>query len=625
MAARLLLGIDLSGLKKDNHCGNLDLVPGRQGTKEYGLSAVVLWFSFLHAEIPGWRTSRTSAQHALLRYGLTMFQFLTKTQAGCRRLFPRHLQHRITTQAFLLLAVATVQLCYGQPLHADQPRRPNIVLIMADDMGYSDAGCYGSEIQTPNLDALAAGGLRLSQFYNTARCWPTRAALLTGYYAQQVRRDFLPGIGGGNKGERPVWAPLLPDLLKSAGYRSYHSGKWHIDGKPLEGGFDHSYLLNDQSRFFSPKSHFEDDKALPAIQRDSGFYGTVAIADHALKCLKQHGQEHSDEPFFHYVAFTAPHFPLHAMPEDIAKYRDRYSEGWDVIRQQRFEKQKALGLHEYQLSAVERKLGPPYDFPDQLKILGDGEVNHPIPWKKLTPRQQKFQAEKMAIHAAMVDRIDQEIGRILQQLRDMQAMDNTVIFFLSDNGASAEIMVRGDGHDPMATPGSAATHLCLGPGWSTVCNTPFRRHKTWVHEGGIATPLIVHWPNRLRQGNQIRHQTGHVIDLVPTILDVCGVQKPNMWKDVAVPEAPGTSLLPVLENRETQPHAPLWWFHDGHRAVRDGDWKLVSSKNDPWELYNLAKDRAEQKNLAKAQPDRVRQLEAIWDQYADQFRQQLQN
>ena len=507
------------------------------------------------------------------------------------------------------------------PLAAEQTSRPNVLLIMADDLGYSDLGCYGSEIQTPHLDSLANNGLRFTQFYNTARCWPTRVVLMTGYYAQQVRRDALPGAGGGggNRNKRPVWARLLPDILRPAGYRSYHSGKWHIDGLPLQGGFDRSYLLLDQGRFFNPTKHSIDDQPLPAVEKNSGYYATVEIADHAIRCLQEHQTNHSDAPFFHYLAFTAPHFPLHALPEDIAKYTNRYRQDWEAVRNARWQKQKQLGLLSDDLSAVERTLGPPYRFPDQLKILGPGEVNRPVPWNTLTDEQMTFQAAKMAIHAAMIDRVDQEIGRVLNQLRIMDAFDNTLIIFLSDNGASAEIMVRSDGHDPTVSPGSEASYLCLGPGWSTTCNTPFRRHKTWVHEGGISTPLICHWPAGIAASGEIRRTAGHVIDIVPTIREVCGAMQLTEWEEIAVPAAPGKSLLPIFKDDISLDHDHLWWFHDGHKAVRVGDWKLVAVKGEPWELYDIKADRAEQHNLAAEYPEKVETLGARWAQSATDF------
>lgn len=401
-------------------------------------------------------------------------------------------------------------------LLASAEDRPNFLVIIADDMGFSDAGCYGGEITTPNLDALAEGGLRFTQFYNTSRCWPTRAALLTGYYPQQVRRDGMPGAppNFGGAGKRPAWAQTIAQHLRPTGYRTYHSGKWHIDGKPTENGFD---LSNEISR--------------------------------------------------------APHFPLHALPEDIAKYQDHYTEGWDVLRTQRHQRQRSLGLDVANLSPLEPEVGPPYAFPDQIAMLGPGEVNRPLPWQQLTEQQQRFQAKKMAIHAAMVDRMDREIGRVLDQLRNMNAMDNTFICFLSDNGASAEMMVRGDGHDPAAAPGSAETYLCLGPGFSSAANTPFRRHKTWVHEGGISTPFIVHWPNGIKAKNEFRSTIAHVVDIAPTVLDLAG-EKPDM---AAAPPISGTSLRPALAEDGVTLHDELWFYHKGNRALRQGAWKIIDS------------------------------------------------
>jgi arylsulfatase len=504
---------------------------------------------------------------------------------------------------------------------ADRARSatPNFVFILVDDMGYSDPGCYGGEIATPNLDALAGQGLRFTQFYNTARCWPTRGALLTGYYAQQIHRDALPGLGGGGRGVRQTWARLLPDFLRPHGYRNYHSGKWHIDGKVLDGGFDRSLDMRNQGSFFTAAGNRIDDVPVTPEQDESGYYATIATVDHAINCLEDHAAHHNDRPFFHYVAFIAPHFPLHALPEDIARYRDKYLRGWDVMRQQRFARQKAMKLLDTTLSVLEPSVGPPYHFPDALEKLGPGEINRPLPWTELTDQQRRFQATKMAIHAAMVDRIDQEIGRLVEQLKKMKVFDNTLIFFASDNGASAEIMVRHGGHDPHAEPGSEATYLCLGPGFSSASNTPFRRHKTWVHEGGISTPLIVHWPAGIAARGQLRKTPAHVIDIVPTILDIAGIDKPQTWNGQAIPPAPGKSLAPAFDQDIVIERDCLWWLHEGNRAVRVGDWKLVAAKGDPWELYDLRSDRAESNNLASAMPDKARQLAAIWDQQLEEM------
>ncbi|MEO2012103.1 MAG: arylsulfatase [Pirellulaceae bacterium] len=496
---------------------------------------------------------------------------------------------------------------------------PNVLLILVDDMGYSDLGCFGSEIETPNLDGLAQNGVRFTQFYNTARCWPTRAALLTGYYAQQVRRDTLPDIPSGSRGKRPQWAGLLPAYLKASGYRSYHSGKWHLDGMPLATGFDRSYYLRDQGRFFNPRVHHQDDKKLPAVALESGFYATTAIADHAVSCLQDHAKNHSEKPFFHYLAFTAPHFPLHALPADIARYEGRYDKGWNELRSRRWLRMTSQNLVPAHLSDAELDLGPPYDFPDALTTLGSGEVNRPLPWNQLAAVQQKFQANKMELHAAMVDRVDQEVGRVLEVLRKTDQYDNTLIMFLSDNGASAEIMVRDDGHDPQASPGSARTYLCLGPGWSTMCNTPFRRHKTWVHEGGISTSFIAHWPGRIVSGT-MQDQPCHVIDVAPTILELAGIDTKALETDVdGRPTLPGASLVPFFHRNAERKERDFWWFHDGHRAVRQGDWKLVAAKGEAWELYDLTLDRSESVDVSAKYPDRVKDFAASWRAKLDDF------
>jgi len=494
------------------------------------------------------------------------------------------------------------------------PPKPNILLILADDLGFSDIGCYGGEIATPSLDKLAAGGLRMTQMYNTARCWPTRACLLTGYYAQQVNRDPAR--------KRPAWAALLPDLLKGAGYRSYHSGKWHVDGKVIEGGFDRSYWFEDFNRYFTPTKHYLDDQLLAPAKPGDGFYATTAIAQHAIDFLAQHAAEHCEQPFFLYLAFIAPHFPLHALPEDIARYQDRYLVGWDVIREQRWQRLRQLGIVDCGLSALDPKFTPRYFKPEVLRTLGPGETNHAVPWSELTVQQQRFQATKMAIHAAMVDRMDREIGRVLEQVRNMGAWENTLILFLSDNGADATIMVRGDGHDQRAPPGSAKSFLCLGPGWASASNAPFRRHKVWVHEGGISTPFIMHWPVVIRSKGTLRHTPAHIIDFVPTVLELAGVKSPDSWNGKTRPLLPGRSLVPLFERDVTIKRNAIYWHHEGNCALRLGNWKLVSERenNSQWELYDLKRDRIESKNLAASNPGRVKKMSAMWKTLDDEFR-----
>ena len=520
----------------------------------------------------------------------------------------------------LFLLVCLWHTLFTEGVAADPP---NFLVIISDDLGYSDLGCYGGEIETPNLDSLAANGLRFTQFYNTARCWPSRAALLTGYYAQQVRRDAFPGLPNGKRGNRPAWARLLPEVLSQVGYRSYHSGKWHLDGMPIETGFHKSYLLKDQGRFFNPQVHWKDDKKLPPIEKGTDYYGTIAIADHAIECLQDHAENHAETPFFHYLAFTAPHFPLHALPEDIAKYDGKYDIGWKEIRKARWNRIVEMGIVTSPISHPETEIGPPYHFPDHLEILGDGEINRPLSWDDLTPEQQQFQADKMELHAAMVDRVDQEIGRVLKQLKEMEAFDNTLIMFLSDNGASAEIMVRADGHDPEATPGSAESYLCLGPGWSTCSNTPFRRHKTWTHEGGISTPFIAHWPDGIISKNELRKDPSHIIDIAPTLIDLAGTERFSEWEGVAVPEPPGISLNRRFQPRglaEISPRKSLWWSHEANHAIRMLNYKAVVSGNDAeWELYDLSRDRNETRNLAEDHPEQLKLMKQNWIRMRDEF------
>ncbi len=508
------------------------------------------------------------------------------------------------------------------PAAQTSPSKPNFLVILADDMGFSDAGCYGSEIQTPNLDRLAANGLRFTQFYNTARCWPTRSALLTGYYPQQIRMDPP-------RGRLPQWARLLPHYLKPQGYRCLHSGKWHVPGAPkilADGGFDRSYVLDDHDRNFYPRKHSEDDQPLPPVATNSAYYTTTAFADHMIRCLKEHAAKHANAPFFAYLAFTVPHFPLHAPPEDIARYESRYLEGWDALREERWKKQIELGVVKCALSERAPNAVPHWNLkPEELeRRIGPGEAARAAAWKDLSPAQQRFQARKMAIHAAMIDRMDREIGRVLEQVRAMGAFDNTVVFFASDNGASAEQILRGDLHDPAAPAGSGPTYLCLGPGWSTAANTPFRLHKSWVHEGGIATPLIVHWPRGIAARGELRHDPGHVIDFVPTLLDLAGVRWTPAWQGAQAPELPGRSLAPAFARDGSVKRGFLYFSHDNNRALRIGDWKLAAARPDTnaWSLYDLDKDRREMTDLAARFPERVVQMAGQWRELDALFRLQ---
>lgn len=525
----------------------------------------------------------------------------------------------LSSSLFAVIACLILAVTAQSVTAAEETSRPNVVLILADDMGFSDLGCYGGEIETPNLDRLAASGLRLTQMYNSARCWPTRAVLLTGYYPQQVNRDPAR--------QRPAWATLLPPLLEQAGYRSYHAGKWHIDSTPIKSGFHRSYWLEDYNRFFTPNKHFLDDAPLPPVGPEDNYYSTVNIAQHAIDFLGEHQRAHADKPFFLYLPFLSPHFPLHALPEDIARYKGRYDEGWDVIRQQRWQRLGETGIIDGELSPRDPDFTPRYWKDEVLEQVGPGEVKHAVAWDTLTDEQKRLQATKMEIHAAMVDRMDREIGRVLDQIRSMNAADNTLIIFLSDNGADATLMVRGDMHDQQAPPGSAASFLCLGPGWATVSNTPFRRHKIWVHEGGIATPAILHWPKGIpaRAGeSNLRRTPAHAIDIVPTILELAGVAPPTQWNGQVRPPLPGRSLVQLFTEDAPIQRDELYWHHEGNRALRIGDWKLVAERenNGTWELYNLASDRTELHDLANEQPERVSEMAARWEALDEKYKEQ---
>lgn len=499
-------------------------------------------------------------------------------------------------------------------------RRPNILIIVADDMGFSDPGCYGGEVRTVHLDRLARNGLRFTQAYSTARCWPSRACLLTGYYAQQVRMDPP-------QGRLPAWTRVLPDYLKPVGYRCYHSGKWHLMGAPkvvADGHFDRSYVIHDHDRYFAPQKHELDDKPLPPVRPGFGFYLTTHIAERGLQFLREHERDYKGAPFLLYLAFTSPHFPLHALREDIERYRDRYMVGWDRIRHERWQRMREMGLVNCPLPPPDPEIIPEWNLPaaELKEKIGAGEAPRAVPWESLTEEQKRFQATKMAIHAAMVDRMDMEIGRILREIERMGVLDDTLVLFVSDNGASAEQIIRGDMHDKSADPGSAGTFLCLGPGWSTASNTPFRLHKSWVHEGGISSPLILHWPSGVAGRNELRHAVCHFIDVIPTLVDLAASPVEPRWNGHHAPPLPGRSLCGVFNRDADVPREYLYFHHIGHRAIRQGDWKLVARAGGPWELYDMRTDRSEMRNLASQFPDLVRRLSAKWQACEEQFREQ---
>ena len=509
-------------------------------------------------------------------------------------------------------------------LFARKNEKPNIVVIMADDLGYSDLGCYGSEIETPQLDRLAENGLRFTQFYNCGRCWPTRSALLSGYYAQQVNND-------GDRADFPKWGYLLPHQLKQAGYRSYHSGKWHVPNIAkvvAQGGFDRSYYAGGYNNHFAPGEHFLNDERLPPVEPGSGYYSTTAITDYAVDFLKEHENQFNNSPFFMYVAYVTPHFPVQAPQKDIDKYRHRYLNGWNHLKEERYRRQQDLGFRFNENSAFEYHVTAPWSWPEkQMKDSIPGELRYARPWEQLTGKEQYLHATKMAIHAAMVDIIDRQVGRIIDQLEHMGADENTLVLFLSDNGASAEQIIRGNGHDPNVPLGAADSYLCLGPGFSTASNTPFRRHKFWTHEGGIATPLIVHWPEGISAKGELRHSVGHVVDFLPTFLELAGSEPLKEKNGFKSPPVPGESLIPLFE-KDKPMEREIYFSHGGNNALRQGKWKAVISSDidGRWQLYNMEDDPVEVNNLAddffnfgnpqwkEARKERLERMKTRWNE-----------
>ncbi len=517
---------------------------------------------------------------------------------------------------FVLLLAARLGLAGSADPAPSAPPPPNFLILLADDLGFSDLGCYGGEIATPHLDALARGGLRFTQFYNTGRCWPSRSALMSGHYPQQIRMDPP-------RGRLPDWARLLPHHLKPRGYRSYHAGKWHIMGAPkvvADGGFDRSYRTTDDDRNFNPGNHLEDDRPLGRVAPGSGYYTSTEYANRLIGYLREHASEHPAKPFLAYLAFTVPHFPLQAPAEDIARIADRYSVGWDVIRERRANRARQIGLFTGAAAPAEPGITPYWNMnPAALRQeIGADELGQALPWATLNADQRRFQATKMAIHAAMVERMDREIGRVLDQVRAMKAFTNTVILFASDNGASAELINRGDRHDPKSVPGSAASYLCLGPGWSSAANSPFRLHKSWVHEGGISTPLVVHWPAGITNVGALRHAPAHLVDVVPTILELA-VATPVFPTNA--PPIAGTSLTSTFARDVSPSRQPLYFHHDHNRALRIGDWKIVSRRpaTNQWALHHLGDDRAEQQDLSATEPARLRAMAQQWEELTRQF------
>lgn len=498
--------------------------------------------------------------------------------------------------------------------------KPNILLVLTDDLGFSDLGCYGSEINTPNLDELAENGLRFTQFYNSARCCPSRASLLTGLYPHQA------GVGEmteareepGYKGYLKKQCVTLAEVLANHGYRTYLSGKWHV-GKhdPINRGFDEFFgLLGGFDSYWDESKYVRLPEGRPIRQYQPGeFYATDAITDYALDFIEDSYKE--EVPFFLYLAYNAPHFPLQAPKGDIEKYEHIYEKGWDAIREERLARMKKLGIIN-----ENTPLPPRSEYWDR-----DRDIRGTNPaWETLDSDRKKDLARRMAIYAAMVDRMDRNLGRIIDQIRSKGDLDNTLILFCSDNGACAEwdpwgfdnwittsnMLHRKEDIQKMGGPDSYHSY---GSGWANACSTPLRMYKHYSHEGGISTPLIAHWPAGITRNGEIEHHPGHFIDIMSTFVDITGAHYPKSFKGQEILPMEGSSLVPAF-NGDKPLERTFCFEHEHHCAIRQGKWKLTKIKEKDWELYNIEDDRAEMNNLAEAYPSLVQHLKESWEKWA---------
>jgi len=485
-------------------------------------------------------------------------------------------------------------------------KKPNIIIIMADDMGYSDIGCFGSEIATPNLDKMAVEGLRMTRFYNASRCCPSRASFLTGQYPHAA------GMGGMTDShiDLPSYQGYLnnncvtiANVLKSAGYSTFTSGKWHVgharEHWPHNYGFDRIFSsIKGAGSYFDGKPYRNSDwpwsdpeiiyvRDSNRIEYPEGEYLTDLITENAVKYI----EESKDNPFFLYMAYTAPHWPLHALPEDIAKYEGKYMIGWDSLRKQRYQKQLELGVIHDQYDMSKRD--------ERVKA-----------WDSLTAEEKTDMDRRMAVYAAMIDRMDQGIGKVITQLEASGKMDNTIIFFLSDNGGASALHVGylHERFDPDAPIGSPQSFEGYGRGWANVSNTPFREGKATAHEGGISTPFIAWYPGRIKAG-KIDHQPAHIVDFMATCVDLAGAEYPEQKEGVSILPMEGVSLLPLFNDEKIERKKPLYTEHFANLGIQKDNWKLVKLRNEPWELFDMENDRTETNNLINsAEPGVIKSL-----------------
>jgi arylsulfatase len=541
--------------------------------------------------------------------------------------------------------IAVVALVLTTMAVADD--RPNIVVILADDMGFSDAGCYGSEIATPNLDRLAANGVRFTQFYNTARCCPTRASLLTGLYPHQAAMGHMTGTKlnlPGYRGDLSHQAVTIAEVLRPAGYSTYMCGKWHVTSKegpdgpkdnwPMQRGFERYYgTIKGGGSYFDPAALTRDNTRITPVNDSEyvpkqPYYYTDAIGANAVKFIQEHQERSAGKPLFMYVAFTSPHWPLHAPEETVAKYKGKYDAGYEAVRARRFERMKQMGV-----------IDPKWEL-------------SPAPETWSQQKEKAWEARCMEVYAAQIDRMDQNIGFIVDALKETNRLDNTLILFMQDNGGCAETMGR-EAHEertkaaatrpmkadelqeavfPLYTregqpvrdgkvtmPGGSTSYIAYGRNWANVSDTPFKEYKHFVHEGGISSELIVHWPNGVKRHGELERQPAHLIDVMPTCVDLAKAEYPKTVEAGDVPAMAGVSLLPAMEGKTLARSGPIFFEHEGNRAVRDGKWKLVAKGvKGEWELYDMEADRTEMHNLASEQPEQVKAMARTWRKWAEE-------
>ena len=510
---------------------------------------------------------------------------------------------KIIVKKSLVLLLGGLVSC--TPKVKSTTKLPNIVIICTDDMGWSDIGCYGSEIETPNLDYLAENGMRFTQFHNTAKCFRSKTSLLTGLYSQDC--------GFAKTYKNPLQnAVTIGEVLHEVNYLTYFAGKHYAKYNPYDRGFDHFFGLKDGAcNHFNPGSQREgegkpaqkrnnrgwgiDDKTyIPYTPEEKDFYDTDYYTNYALKYIEEAHQK--EKPFLLFLAYNAPHEPLMAWPEDIAKYKGKYDEGYEAIRKRRYEKQLNMGL----IDSTYKLSNPTYQ-----------------PWASLSKEEKVFEANKMEVYAAMIDRVDQNIGRLLDKLREYKMDDNTLILFMTDNGASDELTNLKDDNDD-APIGSMERWVSIGGNWANVANTPFRFGKSYSYEGGTNTPLIACWPGRIRT-HSFSNFTGHLIDIMPTLVEITHAKYPETFNGETIVPMAGQSLLPAFNGEIPEREKPIYWSWGDGKALRKDQWKIVLNDTTQWDLYNLKDDPSETKNLASDLPEKVKELDSLYQAWSSKY------